>query len=45
MKIFILAILAGVGYKVGEFLLDFLLSLIPHKKRKNRISYRSYYDQ
>jgi len=39
MKIFILAILAG------EFLLDFLLSLIPHKKRKNRISYRSYYDQ
>lgn len=44
MKIFVLAFLAGIGYKTGEYLCDYLFSLIPRKKRKNRVSYRNYYD-
>ena len=44
MKVFVLAFLAGIGFKIGEFLLDFLLGLIPRKRRKNKVSYHYYYD-
>lgn len=36
MKLFVLAFLAGIGFKFGEFLLDFLFSLIPRKRRKKQ---------
>lgn len=42
MKLFVLAFAAGIGFKIGEFLLDFLFSLIPRKRRKNKVSYRDY---
>ena len=44
MKLFVLAFLAGIGFKIGEFLLDFLLGLSPRKRRKNKVSYHYYYD-
>lgn len=44
MKLFVLAFLAGIGFKFGEFLIDFLFSLIHRKRRKNKVSYRHYYD-
>lgn len=47
MKIFMLAFLAGIGYKTGEFLLDYLYCLIPRKKKRNnnKVSYSHYYDR
>ena len=45
MKLFVLAFLTGIGFKFGEFLIDFLFSLIPRKRRKNKVSYRHYYYQ
>lgn len=44
MKLFVLAFLAGIGFKFGKFLIEFLFSLIPRKRRKNKVSYRHYYD-
>lgn len=43
MKLFVLAFLTGIGFKFGEFLIDFLFGLIPRKRRKNKVSYRHYY--
>lgn len=42
MKMLILAFVAGVGFKTGEFLLDYLVSLIPRKRRRNRVSYYNH---
>lgn len=39
MKIFVLAFLAGMGYKAGEFFTDCLIGFIHPKRRKNRVSY------
>lgn len=36
MKLFVLAFLTGIGFKFGEFLIDFLFSLIPRKRRKTK---------
>ena len=45
MKIFAMAFLAGLGYKTGEFVLDFLYTFIRKNKRKNsKVSYNHYYD-
>lgn len=45
MKLFILAFVAGIGFKTGEILLDYLIGLIPRKRKRNRISYRDYYSR
>ena len=39
MKIFVLAFLAGIGYRFGAFLCECLIGLIPRKRRRSRVSY------